>query len=162
MMSVWLILLIVLSLNWNRELIESITLMPCNILDTVNITDGILQPNQNIHFNGIEYPKEQYASWDFIMENGVRRSVQPHIRGCSCNLKPCIRFCCPFGSIHVYENGYDKCNRDKRASLFLDKIIDPSDGANNTKFIQQFGIVDQLPCKSVFSAAGEFNIAHVN
>lgn len=152
--------LIALSVCWSSRLTQSIE--PCNFLDSVNITDGVNQSNESIIFDGTKYPKEQYTSWDYIIENGVRRPVQTHIRGCICNLMPCIRLCCPFGSFHEIDNDNHECNVNEKAKDFLGEIIDPSNGANYAKLNQRFGIVDLLPCKSVFPAAGVFYVTRVN
>lgn len=152
--------LFALSVCWNSAVTQSIG--PCNFLDTINITNGVHQPNESIIYDETEYPKEQYASWNYILENEIRRPVKTHIRGCICNLMPCIRLCCPFGYSHEFHNDSHGCDENGKAKDFLSEIIDPSNGAYYTKVNQQFGIVDRLPCKGVFPAAGEFYVTRVN
>lgn len=75
---------------------ESIGKLPCKFDDSIDITNGIFHPNKSITFNGLEYPVGQYAKINYIEE-----WENPHYRGCPCNIQPCIRMCCPFGSFTI-------------------------------------------------------------
>lgn len=100
-MGVLLIVGILLTfVNWcNALYINNNNALPCDFQDSVNITNGVLQTDGAIIFDGTKYPKEQYSNMDFILINGTTRAtVDPHLRGCPCNVKPCIRLCCPLGS----------------------------------------------------------------
>lgn len=68
---------------------------PCNFLDTINITSGHPDQNGNFHHKGIVYKKGTFQEYDHIVENYTQMiRVEPHIRGCVCGYKPCIRLCC--------------------------------------------------------------------
>lgn len=68
---------------------------PCDFLDTVNITSGHLDQHGNILYDGTIYKKGLYSEFDYVVENKtVKIKVEPHIRGCICSFKPCIRICC--------------------------------------------------------------------
>ena len=86
--------------------------LPCNYLDSINITDGKLQPDSSIIFNDITYPKDQYFDINYILQNGSKTHINvnsTYRRGCLCNIKPCIRLCCPAGVF--YNNVKFKCQR---------------------------------------------------
>lgn len=68
---------------------------PCPVFVSVDITDGIRR-NQAIIKDNITYTPENYFSFE------------GRIRGCICNIKPCIRKCCPRGQI--MNNG--RCEKD--------------------------------------------------
>lgn len=72
---------------------------PCKFLDSINITDGSYDDtDESITFDGIYYPTSLYAEYDYEFVNeSYRQKTDPHIRGCTCKLKPCIRICCPRG-----------------------------------------------------------------
>lgn len=68
---------------------------PCNFLDTINITSENIDQNGNYHLKGVVLKKEMFASYNYIVKNLTQIvQVEPHIRGCICDLKPCIRLCC--------------------------------------------------------------------
>lgn len=66
----------------------------CNFLDTINVTSGRLDQYKNLHHNGMVFQKGTFEQYDYVMENGTEMKVEPHIRGCVCGFKPCIRVCC--------------------------------------------------------------------
>ncbi|XP_055295019.1 G-protein coupled receptor Mth2-like isoform X2 [Sitodiplosis mosellana] len=68
--------------------------LPCYFFDSINITDGIHQPNGSILFDGIDFQYDQYAVLSYIIDNGEKKASKPHFRGCLCNIKPCFRLCC--------------------------------------------------------------------
>lgn len=68
---------------------------PCNFLNTVNITSGHLDQNGNYLHKGVIFKKGLFAEYNYIVENLTELiKVEPHIRGCLCDIKPCIRLCC--------------------------------------------------------------------
>lgn len=75
--------------------------LPCDFLDSVNITDGAMQSDRSIIFDNTKFTANQYSLIDYIIANGTHRlPAEPHLRGCLCNRKPCIRLCCPYGTVH--------------------------------------------------------------
>lgn len=131
--------------------------IPCEFLDSVNITDGIRQSNGSILFNGIQFPSDQYATINYIYENGTKRiTVDPYTRGCLCNIKPCIRLCCPYGT---FVNG-KKCDSHESAREFESDVIDENNNVNKVILDHHFGYVADRPC-SYFFRAKSYNITHV-
>lgn len=120
--------------------------MPCDFLDSINITNGALQSNKSIIYNGIEFPAGQYVNINYTVRNVTEIVPMPsYTRGCACNLKPCIRLCCPFGMIHL-KSGV--CKAHESAAHF--KVF--TEQYRNNQFedvevVQKFAFVDSYPCK---------------
>lgn len=77
---------------------------PCSFFDTINITDGIKYSNGSISYNGITYKSNQYKTFNYIyLQHDIRKSSIPHIRGCFCYHRICIKSCCPKG--YILNNG---------------------------------------------------------
>lgn len=73
---------------------------PCSFFDTINITDGIKFSNGSINHNGITYTTNQYKYFNYYYPQlDEKKSSIPHIRGCFCHYRKCIRSCCPKGYI---------------------------------------------------------------
>lgn len=66
----------------------------CDLSATINITDGHLDQNGRFHHDGLIYENEMFAEFDFVIVNISQKiQVDPHIRGCVCELKKCLRVC---------------------------------------------------------------------
>lgn len=86
----------------------------CGFHESVNITEGIRHPNQSITFDGVNYPYYEYAEVNYEIDSEMKqKSVQTHIRGCLCNLKPCFSLCCPFGSLMASDEKENNCVKDE-------------------------------------------------
>lgn len=152
--------LVIISIFTNGEILINREL-PCDIIDSINITAGILL-NGNITFNGIEYSKDQYAEVDYILKNGVdRTNVEPHIRGCICLKLFCIRLCCPYGSFdESMEFGEEvKCHENETAKNIQSEVLNENDEINILNLDQHFGYVDQI-CEFHYYA-NDFLFTHV-
>lgn len=69
--------------------------VPCNYQDTINITLGHLDQEGQFHYDGMVFKKGMFAEYDYTIEKNTEIvKVQPHFRGCICELRPCIRLCC--------------------------------------------------------------------
>lgn len=132
--------------------------LPCHFFDSINITDGTLHPNKSITFDGIEFPPDQYAKVNHYLDNELERQiVKPYVRGCVCNIRSCIRLCCPFGSL-VDEMSADesvKCHENEAAKPFMsnrtirEALNVMSDyqvniNINSTEFNQQFAYIERV------------------
>lgn len=68
---------------------------PCNFLNTVNISNGHYDQNGHYHHRGIVYKKGMFAEYNYVVENLTQLiKVEPHMRGCLCEMQPCVRICC--------------------------------------------------------------------
>lgn len=136
--------------------------LPCDFLDAINITDGVRLENGIILHDGVQYPKDQYAEVNYILENGgTRVPVKSYMRGCLCNIKKCIRLCCPYGqfvdlSIQVGK----KCRPDDAAKNFESEIEGNNQELSTVKLHDHFGYVDDRPCEQFYNAY-DYQILHV-
>lgn len=88
--------------------------LPCTYFESINITDGVRQPNGDIIHKNIVYPKDQYAEVNTVLvdvyDNNTSKGnsefikVPSYYRGCLCNRKKCMRICCQPECDRDYEN----------------------------------------------------------
>lgn len=156
-MSAWLIFLITLNfINWscaNEEL-------PCHFFDSKNITSGTRRWDDSILHDGIIYPKYQYATVDYVLEKSKNIAVQPYIRGCTCNITPCLRLCCPIGTIHKRENGTMVCRDHDAARNFEGKVLHENNETKVLTLDDHFAYVEGHPCKKMYFE-DDYQIKHV-
>lgn len=155
--KVWLLLLITL-MCVNRS--SANKNLPCDFFNSKNITDGIRQSDDSIFFDGIVYPKDQYATVDYVLDKGKSATVSPYIRGCTCNIKPCLRLCCPLGSIHKRENGTMVCREHEAAKNFEGDVLQQNNETETITLDSQFAFVHGHPCKKMFFE-DDYQITHV-
>ncbi|XP_055537393.1 G-protein coupled receptor Mth2-like isoform X1 [Wyeomyia smithii] len=75
--------------------------LPCDFIDSVNITDGVRDGLGNIIHNNILYKPKYYRTIDYDYEHfSEKKFVANYIRGCPCAVRLCVRMCCPQG--HVF------------------------------------------------------------
>lgn len=111
--------------------ILSANYLPCHYFDSTNITDGIIYSNGSVIFDFMEFPIGTYANVTYKIENKLIKPfpgcnykenyykynlVSSYRRGCVCNRKPCIRFCCkkPY---QIFANGKCVNGNDKNVQL---------------------------------------------
>ncbi|XP_053686623.1 G-protein coupled receptor Mth2-like [Sabethes cyaneus] len=74
--------------------------LPCDFIDSVNITDGVRDSWGNIIHNKILYRPKYYRTIDYDYEHfSQKKSVTNYIRGCPCAVRLCVRMCCPQGYV---------------------------------------------------------------
>lgn len=142
--------------------------LPCDFQDSVNITNGILQSDGAIIFNGTKYSKDQFAEIDYIVVNESKReTVESHFRGCPCNVRPCIRLCCPLGQFIDSKNlkpglilQQIPCYNHPRAKDYQSEILDENRQPKIVKLDEQFSFAVLLsPVK--FFKPNNYRIIHV-
>lgn len=68
---------------------------PCNFMDTVNISGGYKDSDKRYHYQGIAFEFGTYGEYNYVVKNlSEKVTVEPHMRGCICQYKPCVRLCC--------------------------------------------------------------------
>ncbi|XP_055318309.1 G-protein coupled receptor Mth2-like isoform X2 [Sitodiplosis mosellana] len=161
-MGVWLFITIgFISVNWSNGFLLSREL-PCHYLDSVNITDGVKQNDGSIIYNDIRFANDQYTKINYILENGMERvTVEPYVRGCLCNQRPCIRLCCPIGSFYdATVTGKRKCSQNESAHQFESDVFDHTQNkVQKVVLDQHFEYVDDKPCSNYY-LAGEYNLTN--
>lgn len=85
--GVWLIVLV-------RELESNVISgdLPCPSSETINITNGTLNSDDSITFDGMRFPPDQYSP-KVSQSKPNERVINVPTYGCVCNIKKCIRFC---------------------------------------------------------------------
>nr|XP_017021393.1 probable G-protein coupled receptor Mth-like 6 [Drosophila kikkawai] len=69
----------------------------CHFLETVNISSWLRLQNGSYLYQDIEVPEYLTGQYDYITtELNYNETVKSHLRGCVCQLKPCIWICCRF------------------------------------------------------------------
>lgn len=126
----------------------SITDLPCDFHDSINITDGLPGPDDSIQFNGIIFPRGQYSEIDYTLLNGTERSpVNFHQRGCPCNVKTCIRFCCSPEKVYDPKSGIRelgamfKCSNNDKAKNLEFEIREENNQMKKVNLNEQFSYV---------------------
>lgn len=115
---------------------------PCNFMDTINITAGHEDQNGNFHFKGTVFKKGLFAEYNYVIENLTDVvKVDPHIRGCICGMKPCIRLCC-----HGDQGNSSACVR-------TDTLIVPTSDDEEEEIDllgNRYGILIGKPCVGMY------------
>lgn len=137
--------------------------LPCEYLESVNITDGANLDNGQILHDGVVYPKELYAKINYEMDylGKTRHIVQPYVRGCLCRIKPCIRLCCPRGQfVDLTQKTGKKCRKHDAAKNYASEMINQYNRTVSIVLDDHFGFVDDRPCRDLY-LADTYNITHV-
>ncbi|XP_039964156.1 G-protein coupled receptor Mth2-like [Bactrocera tryoni] len=67
----------------------------CAFEDTVNITASQKFPNGTYSYGGLLVPPHLIGYYEYIeLFGGERKPMEQHLRGCVCQLKRCIKYCC--------------------------------------------------------------------
>lgn len=61
--------------------------LPCEFLDSKNISAGVRHEDGSISFEGVDFPKSLYAEVDYDVIGGQKVPVKPHLRGCFFNVE---------------------------------------------------------------------------
>ncbi|XP_043644980.1 probable G-protein coupled receptor Mth-like 3 [Drosophila teissieri] len=86
----------------------------CDFYDTVDISKAQRFSNGSYLYEGLLIPAHLTAEYDFkLLPDDSRERVASHVRGCACQLRPCIRFCCP--EYHKMQKGqcYGDMSKDE-------------------------------------------------
>lgn len=165
-MKFWsVVILSLLQFLWIKAFVNGREL-PCDFFDSIDISAGIHHLNKSITFNGIEYLEQNYAEINYMLNDGNKPIiVKPYARGCSCNIRPCIRLCCPYGSILdtlKFSDGTQKieCRKHAAGWNLKSEIIYGNNETTVLKLDQHFAFVDRL-CQNHFYA-GDFKVTDVN
>lgn len=85
---------------------SSETSEPCEFYSTINVSSGKRNADQSWYHEGVYYPASYYATYNYILdENATRIQTEPHVRGCICLVRYCLRTCCAPGQLINFSNG---------------------------------------------------------
>lgn len=136
--------------------------LQCDYADSLNITGGILLPNKNILFRRVMYPENQYAKINYsIFENEIIPE-DPYYRGCICNIKSCIRMCCPYGSYLEIKNNAGMCLHNDAAKRIDGDIINQNNETKRIKYHDHFAILHRFQCRNLHMRGENYSITHVS
>lgn len=138
--------------------------LPCEYLESVNITNGAELANGHILHNDVVYPKELYAKINYEMDylGKERKIVEPYIRGCLCRIKPCIRLCCPHGNFFDKDRDIGKkCYKHDAAKNYASEMINQYNETVSIVLDDYFGFVDDRSCHKYYLAEGSPMFTHV-
>lgn len=126
---------------------------PCDFIDTINITSGHKDINGNFIYNGDTFHKGLYAEYNYVVENFTEKlMVEPHIRGCLCSLKPCIRLCC------IADENEPKDQSNLKPCIGGETITVPFEDGEDLDIMLNggdYGIIVGKPCVSMYKAEPE-------
>lgn len=118
--------------------------LPCDFRDSVNITGGIRHPNKSISFDNTVFSFSEYATVHYVLNGKERVQTEPHIRGCPCKIRKCIRLCCPYGSFvkSTAEDYSIECSENEAAKNFEVQMLDTNNVNTIVNLDHYFGYVN--------------------
>ncbi|XP_055606807.1 G-protein coupled receptor Mth2-like isoform X3 [Uranotaenia lowii] len=131
------------SQDLNFEMLKSD--LPCDFLDSVNITGGSFDHDGTITFQNVRYPVASYARINYsyvseeIDEENVkitRVEVDYYIRGCVCVIKKCVWVCCDNILSYKNELPYPWCEMYKPEDL-SHMEVPLLDGSDSTMLLDE-------------------------
>lgn len=140
--------------------------IPCEFYDSTTIGHGRHLNNGSIKYNGVMFNPDQYGTIDHSITNNNFEIVydKNRIRGCVCNVKKCIRICCPYGQFFDARGNVKACKTiiANRPNMMISEPIINEMGDKETIFIREyFNIVDGEPFCEKNVEAKEFSIKYV-
>lgn len=124
----------------------------CAFEDTVNLTNAItLNGSYLYELEQILIPPDLVGIYDYEeIYDGSRIPVKPHLRGCVCKGRNCIKFCC-HPSKELIANSSRVCSKDElEEELEYDPYIEViyNNGSRiKTHATKQFVVIQGVPCE---------------
>lgn len=128
---------------------------PCSIFDTANITAGNKNLDGSITYGNITYASHQYKEYDYIVKGYDEKvKVEPHIRGCICSHRICIRSCCNHDEMIAIIDDKMVCVgiKDKEKYSIFNVTIETSDGIEKSHDLFSdpvYGLSHGKPCSII-------------
>ncbi|XP_055527182.1 G-protein coupled receptor Mth2-like [Wyeomyia smithii] len=92
--------------------IRSESKLPCDFLDSVDITDGVKTSDGKKEHEGIIYEPQNYGTLEYVYDSsGQKVQASNHVRGCVCRVKSCFYMCCSEKNI-LYNSSYPSCRNE--------------------------------------------------
>lgn len=155
-----IILIGFITLNGGGHAISLSGDLPCDFLNSMNISGGVTLTNGTVVYNDLEFPVGQYVRINYTFDSVMERvTVAPYMRGCICNREPCIRLCCPFGSVQVKSRQCEENDAAKSIEVFAEKFHNKS--TTNIEPIRNFTFIQDYPCKRLHLINAEYIIMPV-
>ncbi|XP_001352477.4 G-protein coupled receptor Mth-like isoform X1 [Drosophila pseudoobscura] len=132
---------------------ENETIPDCDYFDTVNVTGSQRLVNGSYLYQGVVIPAELTAEFDYrVLPDDSTEPVERHLRGCVCQLRPCLRLCCHHSQLMA--NG--QCSGSVEVDLtrlnpYLSVTLD--DGTVARRHFQEEFIIQSdlpIPCNDMY------------
>lgn len=121
----------------------------CDYSETINITSGVRLNNGDILYEGIKFTNLTYTVYNYeIVKHHRVRPTEPHLRGCLCKVKNCVRMCCPKGEI-VDENEKG-CRPAVPGQDLLQLLVPTVDNLTISLFNENVGFLYGKLCKITY------------
>lgn len=135
-----------LTIAVNTTISKKYNKLPCAFLESVNITDGIIQPDKSVIFENVTYTKYSYITYT-LENNTIRHKTAKYVRGCkpATEIKPFLRLHCPFGM-----NDKD-CPSYQNVRNFQQKVRFHDGNETIVTLDQHFGFLFDRPCGEMAS-----------
>uniref|UniRef100_A0A182MTR6 Methuselah N-terminal domain-containing protein n=1 Tax=Anopheles culicifacies TaxID=139723 RepID=A0A182MTR6_9DIPT len=128
---------------------SSVCSLPCDYIDSLNITDGERLPNGDIRHNGVIYNKTYYREIDYEYEDfATKKYVPKYLRGCLCAVRICVRLCC---GEHEYL-GMRCTKTDDYLPITVNLSVTET---ADLRELPQFGFLYGKPCEQVYELVPE-------
>lgn len=159
------LLLPLLCVDWIQAFLNE---LPCDFLDSIDISNGILLANKSIIYSGIEYQVRNYGRINYNVNNELEPiTVESYyFRGCPCQIKSCIRLCCPYGSfvdaIGYFEDEQPQpiyCRNHSAARNVMAEIQYENNQSKTLNLDEHFAYVNRICKRHLYEY--EFNITEV-
>lgn len=128
--------------------------LPCEFRDSVNISGGTVDAQSNIHHDGIKYEPKHYAliSYDYAGFDTRVEVPVAYTRGCICQLRSCVRLCCPVGQWLASDGNTSACVDSDGPFKVWVNVSSTSGEVQNVNLLEEpkFGVVHQKPCAGMF------------
>ncbi|EDV95978.1 probable G-protein coupled receptor Mth-like 9 [Drosophila grimshawi] len=151
-MLVWLIIIAttITTISTETTIAKAHGNFPCPYADTVNITDGLRLRDGSYSFAGVLVPAELTAEYNFKVIDGVEYKAARHLRGCVCQIKPCITFCCPPDLVFNAQRW--NCTRPNqvRQITHIELSASGNRSVEQVKIMDHFVVRTELGCRNKF------------
>uniref|UniRef100_A0A8D8H9W1 G-protein coupled receptor Mth2 n=2 Tax=Culex pipiens TaxID=7175 RepID=A0A8D8H9W1_CULPI len=131
--------------------------LPCEFRDSVNISGGTVDAQSNIHHDGIKYEPRHYAliSYDYAGFDTRVEVPVAYARGCICQLRSCVRLCCPVGQWLASDGNTSACVDSDGPFRVRVNVSTTSGEVQSVNLLEEpkFGVVHQKPCAGMFPEA---------
>lgn len=141
--------------------------LPCKFSESINITGGLIDENGLIRFDHMEFPIGTYANISFkykiktfenTFDHFTRVETPEYVRGCVCNRKSCVRFCCP-SPYHIFVHGNCKLKQQHDVNL---PIRNNNNDFSMENFKDHFYYVTSKFCGTLTQPEDDFEVHHVS
>lgn len=163
--------------NGKKKIVEAracADALPCDYFESIDITGGTLDQNGTMIFEHMEFPQGTYAKVTYTLKKfhkivldaknetiGVAyytRAPKPeYTRGCVCNRKSCVRFCCRKPT-QILEHGV--CIDSDETDVHL-PIKNRENEVSTLNFKDHLYYVNFLTCAASFVSQDDLVIHHV-